>query len=427
MTNTFYNEFDRTLLAPEPGDHRSEFQRNRDRLIHNAAFRRLQSKTQVFLSGEYDFYRTRLTHSIEVAQIASSICGYLNWQSSALHDTFHIDRDLVEAAALAHDIGHPPFGHAGEGTLNDLMRPFGGFEGNAQTLRLITETIFTSGLERRGLNPTRALIDAVLKYKSLHGELADPDNHFLYDDQARYLEFITGGRSFPAELTAGPPRNALRSLECEIMDWADDTAFSLNDVVDGVNAGFITGRRVRAWLAGSDLDEADRTAVEELLTAIEEGTVERLMNRTIGHFVKGCDLVERENFLSATTNRYRFGLVVDPLCRSRQKTFSRLAVDLVFRSPQICQLEHKGAAMLTRIFRTLQATYIDEDPANGKRGPERVLLSDDYEREIRKAGDHRNRRARIICDYIAGMTDGFATRIYKRLFDPDFGSIVDLI
>ena len=143
MTNTFYNDFDREELEPRPADYRSVFERGRDRLIHNAAFRRLQAKTQVFLSGEYDFYRTRLTHSIEVGQIAGSIARWLNASSSHLRPGFAIDTALVEASALAHDIGHPPFGHAGEATLHRLMKPYGGFEGNAQTLRLLTEIIFT--------------------------------------------------------------------------------------------------------------------------------------------------------------------------------------------------------------------------------------------------------------------------------------------
>ncbi|RKZ18956.1 deoxyguanosinetriphosphate triphosphohydrolase, partial [bacterium] len=196
MTNTFYNDFDRQELEPRDPDYRSVFQRGKDRLIHNAAFRRLQAKTQVFLSGEYDFYRTRLTHSIEVSQIAGSIARSLNAGSPTLGPDFHIDTALVESCALAHDIGHPPFGHAGEAALHKLMRPWGGFEGNAQTLRLITEIIFTSGRSRRGMNPTRAFMDGVLKYKTLYCEGNDPERHFLFDDQKRYLDFVFDGRPF---------------------------------------------------------------------------------------------------------------------------------------------------------------------------------------------------------------------------------------
>jgi dGTPase len=421
MTNTFYNDFDREELDPRDPDYRSVFQRGRDRLIHNAAFRRLQAKTQVFMSGEYDFYRTRLTHSIEVGQIAGSIARWLNSNSPQLGPGFEIDTALVEACALAHDIGHPPFGHAGEATLHRLMKPWGGFEGNAQTLRLITEIIFTSGRSRRGMNPTRAFMDGVLKYKTLFSEWDDPGRHFIYDDQAAYLGFVFAGRPFPAELTPGKARNAFRSLECQIMDWADDTAYSLNDLVDSANAGFLHVEAIARWAGTQDLSEDDARIIAELQTAITDRALERTMNRKIGAFVEACRLVERDTFMNDLTNRYRFGIEIDPAVVREQKLYARLAREVVFQSPQVCQLEHKGGFMLQRIFTALRVNYLDEG------GPRQALLSRDFEVEMRQAGNDPARRARIICDYLAGMTDAFASRIYKRLFDPDYGSIVDLV
>jgi dGTPase len=419
--NGFYSAFDTEELEPRDPDYRSVFQRGHDRLIHNAAFRRLQAKTQVFLSGEYDFYRTRLTHSIEVAQIAGSITRRLNATSPQLGPGFGIDTALVESVALAHDIGHPPFGHAGEATLHRLMAPWGGFEGNAQTLRLITEIIFTSGRSRRGLNPSRAFMDGVLKYKTLFREWDDPVRHFLYDEQVRHLDFVFGGRPFPAELPPGRERNALRSLECQIMDWADDTAYSLNDLVDSANAGFVTEARVRRWAAEQDLAEGEGQLLEGLLRAIADGDLERVMNRRIGTFVEACSLVERRNFMTDLTNRYRFGIVIDPATSREQKLYARLARQLVFRSPQVCQLEHKGGFMLERIFTALAENYLHAET------PRHALLSRDFEAEMARADGDPRRRARLICDYLAGMTDPFASRIYKRLFDPDFGSIIDLV
>ena len=144
MNNDFYKDYDleRFNESTRDEDYRTEFQIDRDRIIHSSEFRRLQGKTQVFLPGEYDFYRTRLTHSIEVAQIGRSICNYLKKTDHRLNENFFIDADLVEAACLTHDLGHPPFGHAGERTLNKLMQPYGGFEGNAQTLRLLTKIFY---------------------------------------------------------------------------------------------------------------------------------------------------------------------------------------------------------------------------------------------------------------------------------------------
>ena len=419
--NGFYNDFDREELDPRPADYRSVFQRGRDRLIHNAAFRRLQAKTQVFLSGDYDFYRTRLTHSIEVGQIAGSIARYLNSTSEPLGQAFHIDEALVEGCALAHDIGHPPFGHAGEATLHELMRPWGGFEGNAQTLRLITEIIFTSGGTRRGLNPSRAFVDGVLKYKTLFSEWDNPKNHFVYDQQKPFLDFVFGSREIPAELAPGKPRNGFRSLECEIMDWADDTAYSLNDLVDSANAGFLSIDRIQRFARDRDLSAEQKTILEGLVDALGEGNLERVMNRKSGTFVEAVSLIERENFMSEATNRYRFGMVIDPAIQAEQKLYANLARELVFQSPQVCQLEHKGGFMLRRLFDALRDNYMQP----GK--PALTLLSTDFQEEMDQAGDDDHLRARIICDYLAGMTDGFASRIYKRLFDPDFGSIVDLI
>ncbi|PJA76505.1 deoxyguanosinetriphosphate triphosphohydrolase [bacterium CG_4_9_14_3_um_filter_65_15] len=422
MTNRFYNDFDCEELESRDPDYRTPFERGRDRLIHNAAFRRLQAKTQVFLSGEYDFYRTRLTHSIEVAQIAGSIARYLNRSSAQLTADFHIDLALVEATALAHDIGHPPFGHAGESTLHRLMLPYGGFEGNAQTLRLITEIIFTSGRSRRGMNPTRAFMDGVLKYKTLLGEWdVPPRHHFLYDEQRPFLDFVLGGRDFPAALTAGKMRNGFRSLECEIMDWADDTAYSLNDLVDSANAGFVNIGSIRRWADDQDLDTDEERWLDDLMAAITAGSLERAMNRKIGAFVEACTLIERDNFLAEATNRYRFGMAIDPAVRREQNLYARLAVGVVFRSPQVCQLEHKGGWMLQRLFGALKANYLDQGAA---RHP---LLSTDFEAEMARCGGDERVGARVICDYLAGMTDGFASRIYKRMFDPDFGSIVDLV
>src|SRR3569832_89386 len=144
--NAFYRDFDFARLTEArdtaEAEHRSPFQIDRDRIIHSSAFRRLQGKTQVyhsFLGGASDFHRTRLTHSLEVAQVGRAISGWLQSQGGPLNDDFYIDADLVEAACLSHDLGHPPFGHIGESVLHRLMKEFGGFEGNAQTLRLLTE------------------------------------------------------------------------------------------------------------------------------------------------------------------------------------------------------------------------------------------------------------------------------------------------
>lgn len=420
MNNAFYQPFDFDVLGRRVPDYRTPFQQDRDRIIYTSAFRRLQAKTQVFSVGEYDFYRTRLTHSIEVAQIGRSICHFLRIHDPLLSDRFFVDPDLVEAVCLAHDLGHPPFGHAGERELHARMRPFGGFEGNAQTLRLMTETIFSRRGARTGLRPTRALLDGVLKYKTLRGELDDPEHHFLYDEQAEHLQFVFDGRTIPADVPPGPVRDAFRSLECQIMDWADDTAYSLNDLTDSIRAGFLTRRTVEAWASNQALDAAGRDAVDAVLEIIREGDIDLAISRQIGAFIRACGLRERETFLSDRTHRYRIELVVDPSVRGRCDGYRRLARDLVFRSARLQQLEFKGRRMLERIFAAYRDTYIDGA------GPPLTLLPEHRDAAVRAEPDPA-RRARLVCDYLAGMTDGFAVRTYKRLFDPEFGSIVDIV
>lgn len=424
MRNDFYAGFDTATIdsgRQHDGDYRTPFQVDRDRIIHTSAFRALQSKTQVFLSGEYDFYRTRLTHSIEVAQIGRSICERLKHTSNLLDESNFIDADLVEAACLAHDIGHPPFGHAGERTLNRVMRPWGGFEGNAQTLRLLTRTIFSR--QGTGMNPTRGLIDGVLKYKTLYAELDDPENHFLYTDQEPYLDFVIDGQAFPVELPPGDARDHWRSIECQVMDWADDTAYSLNDVTDGVNAGFITLGRVERWAEEKRLEGGEGQTVEKLLDAIRGDRVEVLMGRRIGDFIAGCELRLEPGFLGQQTRRHGYQLEIDAAISAESKLYKKLAYELVFRSQQLQQLDKKADFVLRRLFDVLAEYYI---VPGSPRKDHYCLLSSAQEKQI-FAQDSEKGRARLVCDSLARMTDSAATRVYKRLFDADFGSIGDLI
>lgn len=420
MNNDFYNDFDTDLLGERTPDFRTPFQQGRDRIIYSSAFRRLQAKTQVFSVGEYDFYRTRLTHSIEVAQIGRSICNYLQQHSEHFSPSFFVDHDLVEASCLAHDLGHPPFGHAGERTLHDLMEPYGGFEGNAQTLRFLTETIFSRDDRRTGMKPTRALLDGVLKYKTLHAELHDPDNHFLYGGQKKYLDFVFDGWPICEELSPGKERDTFRSIECLIMDWADDTAYSLNDLTDGIRAGFLTAKRIETWASNLGVNGDSSEAVEFVLRTLREGDIDRAFSGQIGDFIQACSIVKRDNPMAAKTNRYAFDLSVDHRLLQRAKLYSRMAVDLVFRTAELQQLEHKTRHMMTGLFESLADNYI-----HGGRS-QLVLLPRHRELEIQKQQDP-SAIARLLCDYLAGMTDGFAVRTYKRLFDPEFGSMVDLV
>ena len=413
--NGFYNSSDFESLHPrEPDDFRSPFEVDRDRIIYSSAFRRLQAKTQVFVSGEFDFYRTRLTHSLEVAQIGRSICSFLQKGSAALGTDFFIDPDLVEAVCLAHDLGHAPFGHAGERTLHQLMLQYGGFEGNAQSLRIITETIYPGDSARRGMNPTRAFVDGILKYKRLLRETPDARNHFIYNGQEFLRRFVCDGN----ELLGVEDWNRFRSLECEIMDWADDTAYCLNDLVDSINAGFLRSERVEAWASQRGLRADELQHAETVIAAIKDRKAEARFSRKIGTFIRATGLRERNGPLSSFSNRYRFTLFIDPAVRAEADLYKKLSHDLVFDHSQLHQLERKGRVILEGIFTALCESYLAAKDSGLR------LLPEAFDQIVRNQGSLEG-RARVLCDYVAGMTDGFAVRTYKRLFDPGFGSILD--
>lgn len=427
MENQFYQAWDCARLHDERAsdDYRTPFQIDRDRVLHTDAFRKLQSKTQVFWSGEYDFYRTRLTHSLEVAQIGRALCQWLLRSSDELAPDFAIDSDLVEAICLSHDLGHPPFGHAGERSLNYFMAPYGGFEGNAQTLRLLTETIFTE--RQKGMNPSRAFADGVLKYKSLWGELCSggqvPKNHFIYDPQHRFLDWVMDGADFPPELTPGKERDSFKSIECQVMDWADDTAYSLNDLADGVRAGFLTGDRVLEWAEKNEVPADEKSPVGRLVEAIRGGRIDGFIGSQIGRFVRAASLVSDVNLLSGQSNRYRFRLVVNPKIEKECDVFKKLSFEVVFLTAALKQLEHKGSYMLRRLWEVLETRYVKGECIDGQ---DFQLLPETIARQIEAADDERH-RARLVCDYLAGLTDGLAARLYKRLFAPGYGSIGDLV
>jgi len=429
MNNRFYGEFDFEHLPgsrPE-NDPRSPFQIDRDRVLFSSYFRQLQSKTQVFQSGEYDFYRTRLTHTIEVARIARSIAEFLNAHSNRLKTDYAIDCDLVEAVGLAHDLGHPPFGHIGERKLNEIMRQSGGFEGNAQTLRILTELIFTRNNNRQGMKPTRAFLDGVLKYKALHKDsgtkdknvkIIPPENHFLYDEQLPIRDFVF--QEAKLEKMDAQSWNSLKSIECQIMDWADDTAYSLHDIVDGVKAGFITTERLKNWgEKQNDLSDYQLQVLSDLIDTIHKGGYEPRTALRIGQFIQGSKLEPIDSPLAHLSNRHRYRLSIEPKIHEVCSLHKRIAIDLIFKSAPLQQVEFKGGKILSELFDGIRENVHGqvEKPLN--------ILPEPISTWVREAESARE-KDRIVCDHLSSLTDGQAVRFYKKLFVPEFGSLMDL-
>ncbi len=425
-----YKRHDKVRLCstdkPAPDDERTPFERDRSRIIHSAAFRRLQGKTQVFTAGEGDFYRTRLTHSIEVAQIGKGLALRLG-----------ADPDLIEAICLTHDIGHPPFGHAGESELKELMKSYGGFEANAQNIRILTRLEKKSNLYE-GLNLTRGVFDGQLKYKN---GFAPDKRKFVYDDDLHLVAWASDdARTAVADLEADA-----KSFDCAIMDWADEVAYAVHDLEDSIHARYIDSAILR------DNDHRVRSSIDEVKAKFAQSGVnveavfDRLRNELRAHdpslsplgipgssgqrkadrkqltsflihrYISAVDRVERTYLVDApVSDRYGYQLVIPPEVEVEVDLINKIVMKFVIRSPQVQTLEEKGKHIIRSVFEKLMK---GDNALN--------LLPDDWKEFLYVARCERE-KARVVSDYISGMTDDYAQKTYAKLFLPNFGSIYDI-
>ena len=370
-------ERSRGRLHREPeSPSRTPFQRDRDRIIHSAAFRRLQYKTQVFVYHEGDHYRTRLTHSLEVAQIARSLARALG-----------LNEDLAEALALAHDLGHTPFGHAGEEALDAAMKDYGGFSHNDQTLRILTS------LERHyadfdGLNLTWETLEGTVKH---NGPVKPPLSETIATYNAQHdLELVT----WP-------------SAEAQIAALSDDIAYDNHDIDDGFRAGLFTLDDLRdVPLIGEALAEVRKSnrAIEDS-RAIHEA-VRRLIDRMVTDVVAETkQRVAQSGVASAEAVRKFNAPVVafSDAMREREKGLRAFLFERMYRHYRVNRMSSKARRVVADLF--------------GIFNREPDLLPSEWRDEAMK--HDAKGRARLIADYIAGMTDRFALDEHRRLFDYD--------
>ena len=413
-----YTPHDRERLhleADKVADDREEFERDRARIVHSAAFRRLQGKTQVFGARFGDFFRTRLTHSLEVAQIGKGLAVRLG-----------ADPTLVEAICLGHDIGHPPFGHNGEQVLRTRMAAHGNFEANAQNLRVLTRLEVKSE-HYEGLNLTRGVLDGLLKYKAIHGSQSGPRKS-CYAEDADLLRWACE-RGSPEE----------RSFECQVMDWADDVAYSAHDLEDGIHVGMITlqhlrrpanldaviqrvqkgaEERGRSWPAAEVTQELDWLAarlieLEGLPTPrLARAALKDLTSRLINEFVRCAQAAPRLGWNENISERYRYGLMVPDAQERRCEVLKQVAFVLVFAEPRVATLANRAHHIVERLFEVFQSR---ENAA---------MYPLEFQDRFAAARNDTDRR-RVACDYIATMTDFQAERAYQRLFVPGYESILD--
>ena len=361
------------LVPEEESAFRSPFQRDRDRIIHSSAFRRLKHKTQVFVEHEGDYFRTRLTHSIEVAQVARTIAG-----------TLGLNGELTEAVALAHDLGHPPFGHTGEEALDGLMQPYGGFDHNAQAIRIVTS------LERHyamfdGLNLTWETLEGIAKH---NGPVPEPVPYALAEYDARHdLELATHA-----------------GAEAQVAALSDDIAYNNHDLHDGLRAGLFTVEDLRRLpILGDCFAEVDRAYPDldpyrrrhEALRRFFGVLVEDVIATTRGNLA-ALDPGSVADIRGAGRMMVQFsdGLWSD-LKQIRAFLFTRM-----YRAPSVVRMRQE----VTRVVEDLFPIFLS-DPAQ---------LPDEWSGDV-AAATNRVALARIVADYIAGMTDRFALETHARL------------
>ncbi|RMH48267.1 MAG: deoxyguanosinetriphosphate triphosphohydrolase [Alphaproteobacteria bacterium] len=368
-------EDSRGRLFPEDSStFRSAFQRDRDRIIHSSAFRRLKHKTQVFVEHEGDYFRTRLTHSIEVAQVARTIAGALG-----------LNAELTEAVALAHDLGHPPFGHTGEEALHRLMAPHGGFDHNAQAIRIVTS------LERHyarfdGLNLTWETLEGIAKH---NGPVPAPRPYALEDyNRLHDLELDTH---------AGP--------EAQVAALADDVAYNNHDLHDGLRAGLFTEDDLATLpVLDSCFAEVDRLYPgleahrrrHEALRRFFGILVEDVIDTTCARLGEaGARTAAEVRGLGYPVARFSAGLWRD-LKEIRGFLFRRM-----YRAPSVVAMRQEVTQVVEELFGAYCA-----DPS---------LLPEEWQRDVARAAGETG-LARVVTDYIAGMTDRFALQEHARLF-----------
>jgi dGTPase len=415
------------------------FERDRARITHCSSFRKLQAKTQVLGIGEGDFHRTRLTHSLEVAQIGRGIVA-------VLHRKYKQDKEIyrwlpgancIESICLAHDLGHPPFGHAGERTLDFFMQSHGGFEGNGQTLRIITK--LESHTEGEGLCLTRRTLLGVLKYPAPYSDVTGKSvrsvkrqrpfrgweppkcyldsedqlvknwllSSFSLSDQKLFQEFSPPGdrmiKGTKCKSNNGKPK--FKTLDCSIMELADDIAYSCHDFEDGIALQLIRKEDVEGSLEEFLVEMSGNLIfIEDIFSGCGHRR-KRAIGQLIHALIISIEILDQNTIFENPI--FRFQAQFPGHIRPGLKMLQKKVFKLMIEKPEVRSLEWRGQEILSKLFDAL-SNYPNE------------LIPAKHLKETDETNPYRQ-----VCDYIAGMSDEYAIRAYERLFVPRQRSIFD--
>jgi len=423
------------------GDHRTAYQRDKARILHSAAFRRLQAKTQVLGVGMSDFYRTRLTHSLEASQIGQGIAAQLRSKYPELTQHLDLNDTLIEALCLAHDIGHPPYGHGGEVALHYMMRNHGGFEGNGQTFRIVTKLEpYTAD---HGMNLSRRTLLGLIKYPNYLPQLNQPPQgqetvshrevkaslwhppKGLYEcdqasfewlleelpshDSQRFMQFKSSARSHHKTL--------YKSFDCSIMELADDIAYGIHDLEDAIVMGIVNRsqffQEVAEPLLKLDIDWMNQhiMALSEKLFSQHHHKRKDAIGALVNCFITNIEISEFAPEFEQDLLKYN--AVFPTSFHQALSIFKAYVFTRVIRKPEIQMIEYKGQQIVMELFQAFAAD------------PQRLLPENTCQRwlEAHEAGNGH----RVIADYISGMTDGFAAKLYGTLFLPSSAAVTEKI
>lgn len=428
--------------TPREQDHRSPFQRDRGRILHSEAFRCLQAKTQIHAVGEDDFYRTRLTHSLEVAQIGSSlraklaedkagfqaVCSVLEFAKFRENLTALLpSRSLTESLCFAHDIGHPPFGHGGEMALNYKMQAFGGFEGNAQSFRIVTQ--LEPYTQNAGMNLTRRTLLGIIKYPTFidltkpQNPKSIPDSRYInlhdlktskgiFREDARFFEWVIEPLSAEdkalfqqievSQDPQQPHKTRYKSLDCSIMELADDIAYGVHDLEDAIVGGMVTPQ---SWQnAEQALAQCQSVWLQKMLPTISKKLFSNhryerkdVIGALVNYFVTNVKWAETANFEEPLL---RFNAILPDEVQAVLDVLKTFVYQYVICDVKTQRVEYKGQRILMDLFDMLSCD------------PTRLLPKSVTERWKQTEVQYQ---PRVICDYLASMSDGQAFKLYQSL------------